>query len=447
MTGESKAIYRKKGDNVLAMTVIITGKIFIEVSKKHEETVAFEITRILNKTVDTKSQMQIKSEVLSHNLIFPTALFSVASLPFFGITRSAAILNSIPADMGATVTAIGIMNYLNESSQYGILIKDGRTLDLIGKIDCIVFDKTGTLTHNNPVINKIHSFGIMEENQLLCYAASAESKQTHPIALSIINEAKNRRIDALEAREIKYFIGYGISCEINNNSFLIGSLNFMKKNSIFIPPELGIEEITKNNANTFVFISLNNKLSGVIEIHPTLRPESKKLIKKLNERGLSLYLISGDQEKSTREIASTLGIKNYFSETLPSGKSEIIKRLQSNGHRVCYIGDGINDSLAMKVSNVSISLKGASTVATDTAQIVLMNENLLSIDYLFDISSSYEEKMRVVFKCIYTFPLLGIAGVVFFKFGSLFALIMNNIGYISGLYNTILPIKKDKKIE
>ena len=275
---------------------------------------------------------------------------------------------------------ISVLNFLQMTSQEGILIKDGRALELLSEVDTIVFDKTGTLTEEQPHVGAIYTCHSINENELLTYAAAAEYKQTHPIARAIQQEALNRELRLPEIEKTTYEIGYGLKVRLNEKVVLVGSKRFMEMSEITIPSEINaIQQQCNEHGYSLVYVALDGQLAGAIELHATIRPEAKHIISELRQRGFEIYIISGDHEKPTKKLAQEVGIEHYFAETLHENKATLIEALQKEGKAVCFVGDGINDSIALKKANVSVSLRGASTIATDTAQIVLMNENLTQL--------------------------------------------------------------------
>lgn len=216
-----------------------------------------------------------------------------------------------------------------------------------------------------------------------------------------------------------------------------------------IPVSTDIESI-QNNSNkqgySLVYIAVDQQLAGIIELHPTIRPEAKHIIKQLKQRNLSLYIISGDHEKPTQALAQELGIENYFAETMPLDKANIIDQLQEQGKSVCFVGDGINDAIALKKADVSISLNGASKVAVDTAQIVLMDDSLQQFMKLFELSESMEKNFKKSILWDMVPNVISIGGAFFFRLGIYGALAIYSVGLAGGIINGMLPaIKANKK--
>jgi len=189
---------------------------------------------------------------------------------------------------------------------------------------------------------------------------------------------------------------------------------------------------------------LTKRLWGGLELAAALRPEARQVIQQLRQlpQIKFMYIISGDNETPTRQLAQNLGIEHYFAETLPQQKAELIEQLQREGKSICYIGDGINDSIALRKAQVSVSLRGASTVATDTAQIVLMDGSLTQLPALFSIAQSFYDNINLMFKVALTPMVVGMASVFFLNFGLIHIVIINKFGLIGALWVAMQPAWK-----
>ena len=444
LTGESQPVEKEAGDEALAGTMVLSGKIHICVQKTGEESVAAQIGEILSQTADFKNDLQSWGEEIADRSVFPTLILGALTLPILGAVSAITMLNSCFGFKMRVLGPLSMLTFLNLTSQRGILIKDGRSLQLLTGIDTVVFDKTGTLTLEQPHVGNIYPCGGVTEKQLLTYAAAAEYKQTHPIAKAILQAVHERGLSVPEIEETKYEVGYGIKVNLVQEAsevIRVGSARFMEMEQIPIPAEIkAIHQSGHEDGHSFVYVAVDNQLYGAIELRATIRPEAKQIISDLQERNMSLYIISGDNERPTRKLAQELGIENYFAETLPENKAELIEELQNCGKSVCFVGDGINDSIALKKADVSISLRGASTIATDTAQIVLMDQSLNQLVQLFDIAQKFERNMKVNLMATVVPGLTTIGGVFLLHFGILHSIILNNIGVAVGASNAMLPL-------
>jgi len=448
LTGEARPIDRYVGEAVFASTVILSGKIYVKVEKTGQESTVAKITQILNHTVDFKTTTQLRAEIFSERLVKPALVAGGFALPMLGFNSALAVLNAHPKNKIMLLAPLSIMNHLNFASKQGILIKDGRSLELLNQVDTIVFDKTGTLTEEQPHIGAIHCCSHYHENEILVYAAAAEYKQNHPLAKAIQIEAKNRQLSIPAIDDSEYKIGYGRIVDVAGQIIHVGSARFMEVVGMTIPVSLKQQQqLSHEEGYTLIMVAVDKHLIGAIELLPTVRPEAKAVINQLKQRPniKSTYIISGDHEIPTRKLAQELGIDHYFAETLPENKAEIIERLQQQGHFICYIGDGINDSIALKKSQVSISLRGASTIATDTAQIVLMDQGLNHLNLLFDLANDFNTNMNTTFGILLVPAVIGISGAFLLGFSIVHTVALNMTGLALGLGNTMLPLLKRPK--
>lgn len=430
LTGESQHVEKQVGDHVMAATMLLNGHIHLQVEKTGEDTIASQTSQILNGMTSFTESLELRSIDTADRMALPYFLAGTATSIFKGPAGGLALVWSPLDDAMYSTGPLGVLNYLNIALKRGILIKDGRALEVLRKVDTIVFDKTGTLTNEVPEVVKIHVCGKLNETEILRYAASAEHKQIHPVALAILEAASQRNIELTDAQGEAYRTGYGLTVSIEEHTVLIGSLRFMEQQSLSLPESLeNTQQASCDLGYSLIYIAIDNAIAGAIELHARVRPDTVETIDKLHDRGFKVCIISGDHEKPTRHLAAQLGIDEYFAETLPEDKAKLIESMQKNGQTVCYMGDGINDTIALKQAEVSVSLRGASTIATDTAQVVLMNEQLIQLIDLIDIAKDLDNtyKKIIVSSAI---PSIGIIGGIFFFHFTLSAAIA---GYIAGM--------------
>jgi len=449
LTGESQPVEKETGDRVFATTLVLTGRLSIRVESAGKETVTAKIGDILQKTSDYKDTLHARGQKIADSFVAPILIASGVAWPVLGANAALVMLNSY---MGYDMRLLGpmtVLNFLHIMAQNGILIKDGRSLEMLQQVDTVVFDKTGTLTLEQPQVGKLYPLinGLTEEG-LLNYAAAAEYRQKHPIAKAIIVAAEQRGLNLPLIDEAAYQVGYGIQVKIEEKRVRVGSIRFMHKEGIVIPPHIQtLQAQSDEQGHSLVYVGLDDQLAGVIELQPSIRPEAPAIIRQLKQRGMSLYIISGDHEQATRKLANNLGIDHYFAETLPEHKGDLVVELRNSGKFVCFVGDGINDAIALKQANVSISLRGASTAATDTAQIILMDSNLNKLNQLFEMANSFENNIHINYLTTIIPGTISLGGVLFFHLSVLGAIILFYSGRMVGLTNTMLPLLKYAKDE
>jgi heavy metal translocating P-type ATPase len=449
-TGESIPVEKGKDDNVFAMTLVLSGKIHFVIEKAGAASSAMQIANILNHTADYKSSTVLEAQALSRQLTKPTLLASAMVWPIFGFSAAVSMLFAHPKERLQVAAPISIMNYLKRAMDEGVLIKDGRSLELLYKVDTIVFDKTGTLTEDKPHVGEIYTFAEYSENEVLHYAVVAEHKQTHPLAQAIFAEAKLRGIDIAEPEHSEYHLGYGIKVNYQQQTIMVGSLRFMTGENIAVPAKLEqLQDDCRLLGHGLIMVAIDQQLIGAIELLPTIRPEAKSAILALKQlkRIKETYIISGDHEIPTQKLAEELGIDHYFAQVLPQQKAELIEKLQQEGKFVCFIGDGINDAIAMKQAQVSISLSGASQLATDTAQILLLNQGISHLPPLFKLSAGFNHHMRNQYAIILGPSILGVSMVILSGWGMSNIMVLNMIALTTTISYSMLDKPKDKFIE
>ena len=440
LTGESQPAEKTVGDQVFASTLILSGKIYVQAEKAGHETVVAQLIEIINNTSEYKTSAESRSEQMVNWSVLPTLLLSAMAYPFAGVSGGLAILASCGGNIRLT-SPLSTINFLRITSENGILIKDGHALEKLAEVDTVVFDKTGTLTLNQLYVNKIYSCGGLSEKTLLTYAATAEYRQKHPVANAILASAHERKLSLLDAEDISYEIGYGIRVNISDQVIRVGSKRFMETENISIPNEITlIQEDCHIQGYSLVMVAIGSEVCGAIELHPIIRPEAKQVVSLIRKQNISTYIISGDHEQPTQMLARELGIDNCFSDTLPKQKAQIIGQLQKEGKVICFVGDGINDSIALKQADVSISLSGASVAAIDSAQIILMNEKLDSLIQLIDISRDFEENQKTNLMISLTPGLMCIGGVFLLHFGIYTSFILDYSSLAIGVKNAMSPL-------
>ena len=446
LTGESQPFEAGVGDPVFASTVMLSGKITVRVEKTGPETAAAQIGQILNNTADFNLSIQSRVESFVEKVVPSLFVLSAASLPWLGFNSALAVFWCCPGLRMFIFGPMSMLNYLHLFSRRRILIKDGRSLELLSDIDTIVFDKTGTLTQEIPQVSQIFSCDGLSQDEVLTYAAAAEYRQSHPIAKAILQAADMRQLEVPQIDHTHYEVGYGIKINLNNQVIRVGSDRFMEMCGITIPAEIK-EERSRGHTEGYslVYVAIDDQLGGAIELVPTIRAEVKEVIRSLRESGKTLYIISGDHEAPTRRLAEELGIDHYFANTLPENKAEKVIQLREEGRAVCFVGDGINDTIALKQANVSISLRGATTIAMDTAQIVLMDGNLTQLPYIFSLGEEFNQHLDRCFATTLIPDMIAIANTYLFHWSLLTVVIYKLCLWPPQLTHVMLPLYKHKE--
>ncbi|MCI5116359.1 MAG: heavy metal translocating P-type ATPase [Candidatus Electrothrix sp. LOE1_4_5] len=450
LTGEAQPAEKTTGDKVFASTQVMSGSLHVQVSNSGNDTTAAKITSVLNNSIDFKTNSQLKGEQWADSWNLPVLGLAFASMPLLGPVGTVVILNGHIAQTIRVVAPLSTLNYINIASHKGILIKDGRVLEDLPCIDTFLFDKTGTLTGEEPEVGRIFVYEERySENEILAYAAAAECRLTHPVARAILNHAKASGIILPETNDATYTIGYGVSVSIDSKLIQVGSRRFMEKENIFLPKKFDEEmQDAHNSGCSLIMIAIDNQLVGALELHAVIRPEVHELLDGLRKLGVKHFaIVSGDHRQPTQKLAKTLGMDDYFYDVLPQHKADIVEKIQAEGRSVCFVGDGVNDTIAMKKANVSISLSGAHSVATDTAQIVLMDGSLNHLLELMNISFELDKNLHKSWLFNVVPGIMTVIGAFTFRIDIITGLLLSQSGLGLGIINAMLPLRQVGKKE
>jgi Cu2+-exporting ATPase len=454
LTGESMPAEKGVGDRVFASTVMVAGKMYVAVEKSGSETATARIAQILNDTAGYKLASQHRGERLADKAVIPTLGLGGLAFATLGPTGAVAVINS---DLGTGIrmaAPLAMLSTLALCAQRGVLVKDGRALDLLCEVDTVLFDKTGTLTRERPEIGRMIGVNGFRPLQILRFAAAAERKFHHPIALAILQKAAEQGLRLPSTDATRYKVGYGITVGIPDgvNGVLrvrVGSRRFMEAEGVPLTQEVeaALDEAHREG-HTMVMIAVDDELGGALELRAAVRPEVRGIVRGLRERGIKhIAIISGDHEAPTRKLAEELGMDRYFAQVLPADKADYVEKLQKEGRKVCFVGDGINDAIALKKANVSISLRGATSIATDTAHVVFMEQSLGKLCELRDIARDLHRNVRNSWIMILAPNIACVAGVFTLGFGIGMSVVTNNVASLAALANGLLPMRKVAQLE
>ncbi|MEN8218355.1 MAG: heavy metal translocating P-type ATPase [Pseudomonadota bacterium] len=441
LTGEPMPIEKAPGDHVLAATILVSGQIQVKVKKTGQEATVAKLNNILQHTRDFKSSLQLKGESWSNKISLPLLTVSAIAWPFLGTSSAASLLFSIPSNTIRVLPALQTFNHITLASKNSILIKDGRVLEELVKVDTVLFDKTGTLTKIELEVGQIISCDDLSADEILRYAAIAESRLNHPLARAIVKQAELQHLHLPDTDHANYQIGYGVTVQMNGQTIQVGSARFMETQGI-MPTAIKIaNEQAQQTGDSLVMVAVDQKLKGAIEIQPQLRPEVKAVMADLRQRGIKqLVIVSGDHQKPTQKLAKELGMDDYFYEVLPQEKAQLIRDLQAAGHKVCFIGDGLNDAVAMKQANVSICLSDAASITSDMAQVLFLDDNLSHLCELFDISKQLNSRLQNSMLFWGGFGVSNTAAVTMLHFGLTKSTLLFGTAFGLGVGQAMLPL-------
>lgn len=380
LTGESKPVKKSKGDPVIGGSVNGSQSIKVKVSKTGKESYLNKVITLVEEAQKAKSKTQNLANIAARWLTFIAIGAGTATLvtwislgkPLdFALERMVTVMViSCPHALGLAIPLVVAISTAVSASK-GLLIRNRTAFENARKITAMVFDKTGTLTEGKFGVSRHESLSDdIAKEELLSFVASLEQQSEHPIAQGIVKAAKEAGLALKKVENFESLTAKGIQGKIDGQNWKVVSPGYLKENNINIPEQAGSDA-----AETIVFVLLEEKLIGFIALSDQIREESPKAIETLREKGMKLYMATGDNEKTAKAVSDKLGLDGYYSEVLPHQKVEIIKKLQKEGHFVAMTGDGVNDAPALAQANVGIAVGSGTDVAAETADIILVNSN------------------------------------------------------------------------
>ncbi len=428
VTGESLPVSKKSGDKVVGGSVNQNGAVKFKATQVGSETVLAQIIKLVETAQNSKAPGQRLADKAAGFLVVVAIGSGLAA--FFGwyFVAGAGILTALtfavstvviacPDALGlATPTAVAVGTGIG--AKHNILIKDAATLENTSRLTAIAMDKTGTLTEGKPKVTRVFAASGNQEDRILTIAAAAEEKSNHPISAAIFNEAKNRgliithRVEQFEAVR-----GQGIRAMVDGQPILAGAERFLSDSGVELSPvRTAIDELLAKG-NSISVLAINRLAVGVIGVADTLRPSAKRTVAGLHKLGLQVAMITGDNEQVAKAIAAELGVTRYFAHVLPSDKASYVKKLQSEGHFVAMVGDGINDAPALAQADIGIAIGAGTDVAIETGNIVLMKSDPYDIVAAIRLSKATVLKMKqnLFWAAIYNVLAIPVAAGVFYN--------------------------------
>lgn len=426
LTGESKPVEKKKGSTVIAGSLNGNGSLKVQVSHGAKDSYLSQVIKLVQDAQKSKSKTQLLADNAAKWLTI-IALISGAATFFywyfennelaFAIERmDTVIVICCPHALGLAVPLV-VAKSTALSAQKGLLIKNRTAFENSRRVTTIVFDKTGTLTIGKFEVSKVIPVSDkLSEKEIIRLASALEQSSEHPIATGILQKAKDLAIQIPSTENFKAITGKGVEAVVEGQNIKVVSPGYLKEEKISFP-----EELTRDEAETVVFVLIDNNLSGLISLADTLRPESKEAIQTLHSINIKSVLLTGDNKKVAEAVSKKVGIDSYFAEVLPHQKLEKIKELQEQGEYVAMTGDGVNDAPALAQANIGIAVGSGSDIAAETAGIVLVNSNPKDIVALIQFGKATYRKMiqNLIWATGYNLIALPLAAGVMYKSGIL----------------------------
>ncbi|OVE74668.1 hypothetical protein BVX95_01690 [archaeon D22] len=424
ITGESIPVEKSKGSKVIGATINKTGSFQFRAEKVGDETALAQIIKLVEEAQGSKAPIQKLADTIS--AYFVPVVVSIAIISsiiwfFFGgfafalSIFVAVLIIACPCSLGlATPTAIIVGTGIG--AEKGILYKNAESLQVSRKIKTIIFDKTGTITHGKPVITDIVSANGTDESKVLELAASIEKQSEHPLAESIVKHAKEQKIGLQKLTNFKSITGKGVEAIIDGKNVFIGNKKlFDDKNTSYQEVETSLKKL-EEEGKTAMLLGQENRIIGIIAVADTVKETSKAAIEALNKKGIETVMITGDNRRTAEAIAREVGISKVLAEVMPKDKAENVKKFQDEKKIVAMVGDGINDSPALAQANIGIAVGSGTDVAIESADIVLIKDDLMDVVKAINLSSATMRKIKENLFWAFFYNTLGIplaAGAIY----------------------------------
>lgn len=427
LTGESIPVEKKEGDKVFGATINGNGSLEFRAEKIGSDTALARIIRFVEEAQGSHAPIQAFADWVSSwfvpavigiaILTFVVWMFIGASISFALLAFVSVIVIACPCALGLA-TPTGIMVATGKGAELGILIRGGEPLQAAEHIDTIIFDKTGTLTNGKPEVTDVIALE-GEKDELLRLAASLEMGSEHPLAESIVQAAKDQKLELWSHEKFSAIPGHGIEGELKGQKYFLGNRALMQREGIdFAHAEKQLQQLEESGKTAMLFAS-DKQLLGIIAVADTIKETTKEAVDALKAIGITVYMITGDNARTARAIALQAGIENILAEVLPEEKALQIKRLQEQGKKVAMVGDGINDSPALAQAELGIAMGSGTDIAMETGGIVLVRNDLRDVVTAIRLSRASMSKIKqnMFFALFYNVIGIPIAARVFVSFG------------------------------
>ncbi len=399
LTGESLPVSKKKGDEVIGATINKTGAFKFRATKVGKDTALAQIVKMVQDAQNSKAPIARLADTISGYFVPIVMILAVwtfviwfvvgpqPQLVYALVTSVTVLIIACPCALGLA-TPMSLMVGIGKGAEHGILIRSGEALQTARNIQTVVLDKTGTITKGKPELTDIviSDQSSVDSGQLLRLAASVEKISEHPLAQAIVEGAQARKLEFAEVKDFEAIPGHGVSANVEGRSILIGNLKLMNRENIALG---SLEEKSKSLADdgkTPMFVAMDGKAAGIVAVADTVKEDSAEAIKALQNLGIEVVMITGDNRRTAEAIARKVGITRVLAEVLPEDKAQNVHQLQAEGKKVAMVGDGINDAPALAQADVGLAIGTGTDVAIEASDITLIKGSLKGVVTAIEVS-------------------------------------------------------------
>ncbi len=449
LSGESTLVCRCEGQVVHASTLVIEGKVCILTKRTGNNTRLGLAVQLMQAAPVHDTRVENYASTVANIAIVPTLCLSATIFALIGDTNRALAPLQLDFSNGIGIAVpTTILAALTYAARNCVYIRCGRALEVLARTDTVIFDKTGTLTQGNAAVVAIQTADEgTEPSVVLSLAASAEQGNTHPVASAILRYAKENGVQTRKCETRDYRIGMGIAAQINGQNIMVGSNRLMQQEAVDLDSIHRRYPDINSSSNSLVYVARNGELLGVILYADPVRPETASVVATLRGQGVDTYMLTGDNQRVANDVACKLGIdlSNTYAEVLPRNKIEIVCGLHDSGRTVAFVGEGINDVAALAYADVSVSFAGGCALARETADVILLDDDLRSLTHAIDIA---KRAMEIIYQdaAIAVIPNIGVvlAGIVF-ALDPILELIISSGAAIIAELNSFRPLLFDAR--
>ncbi|MDQ2685576.1 MAG: heavy metal translocating P-type ATPase [Thermoproteota archaeon] len=406
ITGESIPVDKVKGDEVIGATINKNGLLKVRATKIGQDTVLSQIITLVEEAKTGKAKLEKMVDQVAKYFVPAIIIIAIgvflgwyfignAGLTYSILAFVSVMIIACPCALGLATPA-ALMMGAGKGAENGILYKGGEHIEIAGKVNTIVFDKTGTLTVGKPSVTDIIALDQIDNHELLRLAAIAESGSEHPLAQAVIAKAKKEGIEVVSPDSFEALAGHGLQAKYSNQNIMIGNRKMMYNNKISIDANIEKRLLQlEQDGKTAVLVSINNRLSGIIAISDTIKEGAKEVIEKLKKKGIDSIMLTGDNERTAKAVASKIGINRVIAEVLPHQKEEIVNNLKIKENKVvAMVGDGINDAPALARADIGIAIGSGTDVAKETGGIILIKNDIRDVITALELGKKTISKIK-----------------------------------------------------
>lgn len=449
LTGEAMPVMRHKGQTVYTSTLVREGQLYILTESVGADTRAGQIIKVMQDAPVHDTRIENYAANIADRAVVPTLLLSGVVFAFTRNFARAASVLTLDFATGIRVSVpTTVLAALTYAARRGILIRSGRALEKLAHVDAVVFDKTGTLTQGEPTVVRVETVNeSISPMQVLEFAAAAEQRLTHPVANAIVRYAETQGARILPRGKWDYLLGLGVRAQIDGHAVLVGSDRLLVKQGINVD-KLQQKHHLQTGNQSVIYVASDGELLGAIAYRDPLRSESRQVIKALQAEGMEIHLLTGDKKQTAHAVAGELGIDitHTHAEAFPEEKVAVVKDLHAKGKTVAFAGDGINDSPALAYAEVSVSFANGSEVARETADVVLMENNLRGLPEAIAIARQAMELIHQNTGIVAIPNLAALVLAVAVGIDPLAATLVNNGSTVVAGINGLRPLLADNEI-